>query len=41
VPLVDGEAGRRALDLADRVMAGILEHARRVKPELATAPHTR
>ncbi|MGB7024834.1 MAG: Gfo/Idh/MocA family oxidoreductase [Candidatus Acidiferrales bacterium] len=40
-PLVDGEAGRRALDLANRVMAGILEHARRVKPELATAPQTR
>jgi predicted dehydrogenase len=30
-PLVDGVAGRRALDLADRVMAGILEHARRVQ----------
>ena len=33
-PLVDGEAGRRALDLAERVMAGIIEHANRVKPEL-------
>jgi predicted dehydrogenase len=31
VPLVDGPAGRRALELADRVMAGILEHARRVQ----------
>jgi predicted dehydrogenase len=31
VPRVDGHAGRRALELADRVMAGILEHARRVQ----------
>jgi predicted dehydrogenase len=30
-PLVDGSAGRRALELADRVMAGILEHGRNVK----------
>ena len=30
-PLVDGVAGRRALELADRVMAGILEHGRRVQ----------
>jgi predicted dehydrogenase len=30
-PLVDGDAGRRALELADRVMAGILEHGRSVK----------
>ena len=30
-PIVDGPAGRRALELADRVMAGILEHARRVQ----------
>jgi predicted dehydrogenase len=30
-PVVDGVAGRRALELADRVMAGILEHARRVQ----------
>ena len=29
--LVDGAAGRRALALADRVMAGILDHARRVQ----------
>ena len=30
-PIVDGAAGRRALELADRVMAGILEHAARVQ----------
>jgi predicted dehydrogenase len=30
-PVVDGAAGRRALALADLVMAGILEHARRVQ----------
>jgi predicted dehydrogenase len=30
-PLVDGAAGLRALELADRVNAGILEHANRVK----------
>ena len=30
-PVVDGAAGRRALELADRVMAGILEHAQRVQ----------
>jgi predicted dehydrogenase len=30
-PLVDGVAGRRALELADRVMAGILEHGKRVQ----------
>jgi predicted dehydrogenase len=30
-PRVDGAAARRALELADRVMAGILEHARRVQ----------
>ena len=30
-PVVDGFAGRRALELADRVMSGILEHARRVQ----------
>jgi predicted dehydrogenase len=34
-PLVDGHAGRRALELAERVMAGIVQHANRVKPELA------
>jgi predicted dehydrogenase len=30
-PVVDGAAGRRALELADRVMSGILEHARHVQ----------
>ncbi|HYL68317.1 MAG TPA: Gfo/Idh/MocA family oxidoreductase [Candidatus Limnocylindria bacterium] len=30
-PIVDGVAGRRALELADRVMTGILEHAGRVQ----------
>ena len=30
-PLVDGAAGRRALALADQVMEGILEHAKRVQ----------
>ena len=30
-PKVDGTAGRRALALADEVMAGILEHGRRVQ----------
>ena len=30
-PLVDAIAGRRALELADRVMAGILEHNQRVQ----------
>jgi predicted dehydrogenase len=30
-PRVDGAAARRALELADRVMAGILEHAQRVQ----------
>jgi predicted dehydrogenase len=30
-PAVDGAAGRRALELADRVMAGILEHGRSVQ----------
>jgi predicted dehydrogenase len=39
-PIVDGLAGRRALELADRVMAGILEHAKRV--QLGTfAPQSR
>ncbi|HXW62549.1 MAG TPA: Gfo/Idh/MocA family oxidoreductase [Candidatus Acidoferrales bacterium] len=32
-PVVDGAAGRRALELADGVMAGILDHARRVQPD--------
>ncbi len=30
-PRVDGQAGRRALELADWVMQGILEHSRRVQ----------
>jgi len=30
-PEVDGAAGRRALELADKVMAGILEHGKRVQ----------
>jgi predicted dehydrogenase len=30
-PVVDGAAGRRALALADQVMEGILDHARRVQ----------
>jgi predicted dehydrogenase len=30
-PLVDAQAGQRALELADRVMAGILEHNQRVQ----------
>jgi len=30
-PVVDGAAGRRALELADQVMAGILEHGKRVQ----------
>ena len=30
-PMVDGAAGRRALEVADRVMAGIREHAERVQ----------
>ena len=30
-PVVDGGAGRRALELADQVMAGILDHAQRVQ----------
>ena len=39
-PAVDGAAGRKALAAADRVMEGILEHARRVKV-VTTAPETR
>jgi hypothetical protein len=38
-PAVDGAAGRRALELADRVMAGIREHADRVQVS-AFSPHT-
>ncbi len=38
VPVVDGVAGSRALALADQVMAGILEHARRVQLGAFAAP---
>jgi predicted dehydrogenase len=31
LPVVDGEAGRRALELANRVMAATIEHAQRVQ----------
>jgi len=37
-PRVDGEAGRRALELAARVMAGILEHGHRVQLGAFAAP---
>jgi predicted dehydrogenase len=37
-PVVDGHAGRRALELADRVMAGILEHGRSVKLPVFAPP---
>jgi len=37
-PAVDGAAGRRALELADRVMAGILEHGRRVQLGVFATP---
>jgi predicted dehydrogenase len=37
-PAVDGAAGRRALELADRVMEGILEHARRVPMSVFAPP---
>ncbi len=37
-PVVDGAAGRRALELADRVMAGILEHGKRVQASAFVAP---
>jgi predicted dehydrogenase len=40
-PAVDGAAGRGALALADRVMASILEHARRVQLESFTPQATR
>ncbi len=30
-PVVDGAAGRRALELANRVMAATIEHAQRVQ----------
>jgi predicted dehydrogenase len=37
-PVVDGVAGRRALELADRVMAGIQEHAKRVQASAFASP---
>lgn len=40
-PVVDGEAGRRALELAERVMAGILEHAERVRSGSLSAQDAR
>ncbi|HKV03918.1 MAG TPA: Gfo/Idh/MocA family oxidoreductase [Candidatus Acidoferrales bacterium] len=40
-PVVDGAAGCRALELADRVMAGILDHARRVQLGAATPQEVR
>jgi predicted dehydrogenase len=39
-PVVDGAAGRRALELADRVMAGILDHGRRVQLGDFATPRT-
>ncbi len=41
VPRVDGAAGRRALELADRVMAGILDHGRRVQLGTFAIPQAR
>ena len=41
LPVVDGAAGRRNLELADRVMAGILEHAGRVQLGVTTPLETR
>ena len=40
-PLVDGAAGRRALELADRVMAGILQHRGRVQLDELVPQHPR
>ena len=37
-PRVDGAAGRRALELADQVMAGIQEHGRRVQWDASVSP---
>jgi len=39
-PRVDGAAGRRALELADRVMASILEHAQRVQRSVFAPPRS-
>jgi predicted dehydrogenase len=38
MPEVDGEAGRRALELAERVAASILEHGRRVQLNAFVSP---
>jgi hypothetical protein len=35
---MDGRAGLRALELADRVMAGILEHNQRVQVDAFLPP---
>jgi predicted dehydrogenase len=40
-PVVDGAAGRRNLELANRVMAGILEHAGRVQLGVTTPLESR
>jgi predicted dehydrogenase len=40
-PIVDGSAGRRALALADQVMAGILEHGRRVQLGAFSTPQVK
>lgn len=40
-PRVDGAAGRAALELADRVMAGIQEHGRRVKLDALSPQETK
>jgi predicted dehydrogenase len=37
-PIVDGAAGRRALELADQVMAGILDHGKRVQAATLANP---
>jgi predicted dehydrogenase len=37
-PLVDGAAGRRALQLAGQVMSGILEHGKRVQASAFASP---
>jgi predicted dehydrogenase len=37
-PGVDGEAGRRALELAERVAASIQEHGKRVQPSVFVSP---
>jgi len=40
-PVVDGAAGRRALELADRVMEGILQHRGRVQIDELISEHPR